>query len=861
MREFFGPDFTEIKFKSNRRGKNKKVQDPNLIKLMGEANELYASGQHELAIIKLFEITNLNREFSPPYHTLGLIFEEKNQMPMACNYYLIAAELSGKNPTLWKRLASMFLAIDDKQNSLYCYNKAIKQNSTDLNSFIERADLLNQMGFKKKAISDLIHYLSKNHYNLEIYKELSTLYEQIGDDQQALEILAKGYQTMSQDPNFNINQQKEKKRKFEFTQNVDFELIDMYSNLLLKVSDFKQVLSIIDFADMKRSMTPLPLELVCKYTICHIHLDQLTLVQNQIDFLLSQPVEKWFELYRQVANSLLSTLNYNLAIVFFENLRQVVSCDNPDLWIPLAKAYHSLKNYEKSLYFYHLSFEYDKSNVEICLRLSSIYDEIGETEKAISVVGECSELLSIQKDDLEPIEEKQIELNQIENMNELLPPNTNISIENYNSPVFDSQQPCNFDLKEKKIRVLLQKGHLLFVKGDYKEFVEILSSIFKDKNLLFYRDRKRSYKKQDVFGDMEDEHLEDHLDELDWERIYKDENEQEVKKVKKKRKRRKSLKIFDFKSFNQKLITPEPIESLQNYQPIASNLYYSKNIWELLGMQNFISLFNNYLKCVSYLGKDNVESDCYYNLFYVYEFIMGENEFSKIDVFDQMQLRFLVSRVAYTLGYYEYTIRLIRNVCTEFQDNIIAWNLFFKAASKIRKFTVSRRLVMRLRQKNPNSLPLIVLNAHMSEMAGSHKYALNDYLAALSIYPNHPLLLLSTGVAFINISMSRTTADRHSVLLKGFSYIHRYFVEHIYGNGQCIQEAYYNFARAFHQVMLYNFAIPLYEFVLKDESMIEGNPNMVGNLKREAAYNLAMIYTSTGSNHLARKLLQEFVSI
>ena len=49
-----------------------------------------------------------------PYQTLGLIYEEQNEMAKAIDLYMVAAFLSPKrDPFVWNNLASMSLEIND----------------------------------------------------------------------------------------------------------------------------------------------------------------------------------------------------------------------------------------------------------------------------------------------------------------------------------------------------------------------------------------------------------------------------------------------------------------------------------------------------------------------------------------------------------------------------------------------------------------------------------------------------------------------------------------------------------------------------------------------------------------------------
>jgi len=112
-----------------------------------------------------------------------------------------------------------------------------------------------------------------------------------------------------------------------------------------------------------------------------------------------------------------------------------------------------------------------------------------------------------------------------------------------------------------------------------------------------------------------------------------------------------------------------------------------------------------------------------------------------------------------------------------------------------------------------------------------------------------PLLCLSTGVAYLALVMHRNTPDRHKCILQAFAFLSEYYNT----RGRTI-EAVYNLGRAFHQLGLVQFAVPLYKKALnmeKDEN----------NLKMDVAYNLSLIYKASGSVELARQITMQYLTI
>lgn len=79
---------------------------------------------------------------------------------------------------------------------------------------------------------------------------------------------------------------------------------------------------------------------------------------------------------------------------------------------------------------------------------------------------------------------------------------------------------------------------------------------------------------------------------------------------------------------------------------------------------------------------------------------------------------------------------------------------------------------------------------------------------------------------------------------------------------QGAQEANYNMARALHQLGLLPGAIHFYKLVLETNppELIEKNSNLL-DLKKEAAFNLHLIYIQAENPELARMYLENYVTV
>lgn len=138
---------------------------------------------------------------------------------------------------------------------------------------------------------------------------------------------------------------------------------------------------------------------------------------------------------------------------------------------------------------------------------------------------------------------------------------------------------------------------------------------------------------------------------------------------------------------------------------------------------------------------------------------------------------------------------------------------------------------------------------YMLLSSGGFQSSAAFFSRAYAIQPTDPLLCLAAAVAFLSRSTNRQTDNRHHMVLQAMAFLQKYLKHREDGQGQHVAEREYNRGRAMHHLGLLHLAEKHYRAVL-DYPEEKGE----WGLKREAAWNLAMMYTTAGSAHLAQKL-------
>uniref|UniRef100_A0A0N4ZSZ1 General transcription factor 3C polypeptide 3 n=1 Tax=Parastrongyloides trichosuri TaxID=131310 RepID=A0A0N4ZSZ1_PARTI len=183
----------------------------------------------------------------------------------------------------------------------------------------------------------------------------------------------------------------------------------------------------------------------------------------------------------------------------------------------------------------------------------------------------------------------------------------------------------------------------------------------------------------------------------------------------------------------------------------------------------------------------------------------------------------------------------------------------------------NQRFIARAQAKNPENIPLRVVNANFSLFTGSYRHALTQYMHAWRQQSTNPLLNLQIGLIFAHISSKKDVISKHLVANRAIFFFKRYMELRF-----CNQEVFYNCGRLFHQLNILPKAIYYYKKVLNDDGCsdllcLRADPENPGKLikisppeysfKKRAAYNLALIYKSNMNFAKAREIYENYLVI
>ncbi|XP_011861817.1 PREDICTED: general transcription factor 3C polypeptide 3 [Vollenhovia emeryi] len=213
----------------------------------------------------------------------------------------------------------------------------------------------------------------------------------------------------------------------------------------------------------------------------------------------------------------------------------------------------------------------------------------------------------------------------------------------------------------------------------------------------------------------------------------------------------------------------------------------------------------------------------------------------------------LVSCIHNKDSFYGYNIvRELVRVCQRSNSwNLL--NIIIQRAEDLRH----NRFIMRLLGRDVFSY-LHIMHANNCLVSGTYKYALNGYMSLFKVAPS-ALLALLIGVTQLQMACQKLSAKKNQLVIQALAFFNKYM--QLRGkDGQ--QEAYYNMARAFHQIGLLPSAIHFYKLVLKEDpgDLVKQHANLL-DLRKEAAFNLHLIYLQSENHLLARMYLENYITI
>lgn len=314
---------------------------------------------------------------------------------------------------------------------------------------------------------------------------------------------------------------------------------------------------------------------------------------------------------------------------------------------------------------------------------------------------------------------------------------------------------------------------------------------------------------------------------------------------------REILSMVTSKSFRTRL---DNLKSVQREHKIESWTHCQKSVGIKLDSASLLRIFLRYTNLLFHRHRDFTELKriC----FSAYTCSAFECYESSIDFYTAVACICSEDR--------EFTYHHLKLLASRNPDNNQLWNLLSMAMNNIYLDLRHGKFCLRQFMKNPDLIPLAVFNGHNALMSGSYKHALAEYMCVFKDRPNDALIAFHLVITYLSLSCQKYVSSKYLCMFQMLAFLHTYLEL----RGNC-QEAFYNIGRVFHQVNMLDKAVIFYKKALaksdarRMKSFGEHHDEFdeIFDVRREAAFNLALIYKNSQSPRLANKIIREHFTI
>lgn len=793
------------KKRGRRKGSKNKVS-PEVTRKLGDATLHYAHGRYEEAIRLCSEVIRLSPNLPDSYHRLGLIYSQMGDKKRALDFYMLAAHLTPKDVSLWKVLVTLSMELGDRGRSMYVLSKAIQADPDDVDLRFHRASLYVELGDYRKAAELYEQILRLHPNNLEVLQTATQLYKKCGQHNRAICVLE---DFLENHPN-----------------EVDLSVVNQLASLCMEGNEHRKALEKIEHAErVYCAGKEMPLYLTAKAGICHLHLGNVKKAEVLFSSLHQVTVHDLPNLIFEVGDALISHGHYDSALKYYLMLERDSNEKSGYLHLKIAQCYLALGKRKHSTECFYKAIDKLENSVDARLTLSSLLLEENKDNEAMSILSPPKELET--------------------------------AVDSRSSAI--KQWWLNGKIKLKLSQIYKANGML-------EEFVDVVFPVVRETLFLETVQQKVKVKKRltkRVLSErikVVDEKQRDSVfhgfrpvaSALDLSRASR------AKKLLKKKVSVEEAKKAAALAAGVEWISDEDSDDNSPHQvpkepPLPDLLKDAEGHSLIMELCKGLSSFERYWEALEII---NLSLKLVSNTLY------GEWK---------EELRTLGAQIAYNIADPARAWEYSRYVVSQRPYSSAAWNCYYKAMSKLdSRHSRHSKLLHAVRTKHKDAVPPILISGHQFTMISQHQAAAREYLEAYKLMPDSPLINVCAATALINLALGFRLQNKHQCLMQGLAFL--------YNNLRLCtnnQEALYNIARAYHHVGLVSLAAANYEKVLamhvkdcaipklpnENPDPMEGRNPGYCDLRREAAFNLHLIYKKSGALDLARQVLKNHCSI
>lgn len=719
----------------------------------------------------------------------------------AFDLYMLAAHFTPKDASLWKPLVTWSLEQGNRGLSMYVISKAIQADPEDINLRFHRALLYVELGDNRKAAESYEQILRLCPENFEVLRTALQLYKKCGQHDRAINVLE----------DFLRNHPNE----------VDLSVVDLLASLYMEGNAHLKALEHIEHAErVYCAGKDLPLYLITKAGICHLHLGNLKKAEALFSNLHQGNVHDLVNLVFDVGDSLMDHGHCGTALGYYKMLEGDSNENNGYLHLKIAECYLALGKRLQSIEYFHKAIFKLEDSVGARLTLSSLLLEENKDDEAVSILSPPKEMDSTL--DLASGAAKPWWLNG---------------------------------------KIKLKLSQVYKAKGMVQDFVDVIFPVVRETLFLETVQQKVKSRKR-----LSKRALSERIKVLDEDRtdsVFHGfrpvgsaadlSRASRAKKLLRKKETVKEAKKAAALAAGIEWVSDEDSDDESPQQawrepPLPDLLKDGQHHRLIVDLCKGLSSLQRYWEALEII---NLSLKLASNTLYEWK----------------EELRTLGAQIAYNIADPAHGWEYVRYIVSQRPYSSAAWNCYYKVMSKLDgRHSKHGKLLHGMRGKHKDCVPPILISGHLFTMISQHQAAAREYLEAYKLMPDSPLINLCAGTALINLALGLRLQNKHQCVMQGLAFLHNNL--RLCTNNQ---EALYNIARAYHHVGLVSLAAANYEKVLTMHvndcpipKLPNENPDPMDSrkpgycdLRREAAYNLHLIYKKSGAFDLARQVLKD----
>lgn len=893
--------------------------------LLAQANISYVEANLPTAIEQLEEVIRIEPTVKSAWYTLGMCFEEMGEEEKSIQCRIVGAHLTSNASDEWKSLARRSRERGLFQQSIYCLQQAIKKNRYDIDAIWDRAVMLKDSGRLRAAIDAFQAILKLRPYDAEVLRELIPLLVSVGDYEVGVQILEQMRQESmgrNVDPNIDpaLAEAISSGPSVSFTLN---ELVTL-ADLLLLLNRPLQVILVVkqtirwmrgqireDRLDDAQNDLELD-EAVGEQSFeldreVRLRLGKARFMLRDIDegkrhFSILMEETDPFDfpvLYFEMAESYFEYQLYAEALEGYRPLMEEGLVDDLQVWFHVGQCYQNLEMTKEAAEVYEYIVSEKSDYFDVKLSLAEVYEELGQRESALRLVNEVMIARSEKKsvDENEEAQKAHDEAPSLSFFNESAQNASSSQPRTSRSSLsFAERQRLEQQREEETRLAWIQLNALepqVFVDGFWQRgFVFLDDEAHEGEWDKATRERFAATRQwMQVAGRLVESFRSMSL-------LFPKERFTKYRGVVRPRRSRRA-KPTDLDSQAEELLSRLRDQMVD--EASAEEGLEEQTMFRTIHFDDWVTLFMKYGIC---LAKAGGEDEAIHDMF---RHVMVSNtvwpsEERKLALhlcwlacslyardftrafeiarwlpttyqFHNEPLR-LISSLANSLGFYgvdafvsstntkQYQRRMrtheaiVTGGPTKVNPRTGRWTMV-GADEDDDKSLGAGELVGKIQAPTPptKSSPIgEIFYGYLMLCANSFQPAMGYLYRALALQQSDPLLCLLCAVASLGRATNRQVDNRNHTIVQGMAMLAQY--GELRGD---TPEVDYNFGRAYHQLSLLHLAVPRYERVLARAN--DASCTLGFDMIREAAYNLAMIYSQVGSTDMARQLYRTWLAV